>query len=237
MTGRLTEGLVVVAGLCYLVLLGVAIGSMPYDVWGLLVVIPPLGLLGALVIRTMFSGELVAVRNILYAGLIAKLIGTALRYWVGFEAYAGGIDAQTALSLDRTLSGTAAGGVPAEFTFEPTESGFLTVILRGTTEGGDLVLSVTDEEYQELADGRSDQDYGQDVGAEQVMLPIPSGGRYRVLVASPYGDQAVSFEIGGSFLRTALASAPPDPDGRPSRANTRIEISTTIMRNAVPQRS
>ena len=84
-TSRLTEGLAVAAGLSYLALLGLAIGQTTYDVWGALVVIPPLGLLGVLIIRTMFSGVLVTLRNILYAGLVAKLVGTALRYWVGIR--------------------------------------------------------------------------------------------------------------------------------------------------------
>jgi hypothetical protein len=91
---RFTEALVVAAGVAYLAAFGVAINVTTYDVWGALVVLPPLGLLGVLVIRTMFAGDLESLRPILYAGLLAKLAGTALRYWVGFEAYAGGIDAR-----------------------------------------------------------------------------------------------------------------------------------------------
>ncbi len=123
MSGRLTEGLAVVAGLSYLVLLGAAIGSMPYDVWGVLVVIPPLGLLGVLVIRTMFSGELITLRNILYAGLLAKLVGTALRYWVGFEAYAGGIDAQRYHDFAVQRSADVRDGMLTIFDVVPTGTG------------------------------------------------------------------------------------------------------------------
>lgn len=91
---RLIELVAIVAAIAYLGLLAVAIGSTTYDVWGVLVVIPPLGVIGAVLIRAMFSGPFESLRPILYAGLGAKLVGTALRYWVGFEAYAGGIDAQ-----------------------------------------------------------------------------------------------------------------------------------------------
>jgi hypothetical protein len=76
------------------VVLGAAINVTTYDVWGALVMLPPLGLAGVLVVRAIFTGPLESLRPILYAGLLAKLVGTALRYWVGFEAYAGGIDAQ-----------------------------------------------------------------------------------------------------------------------------------------------
>ena len=91
---RLIESLTIAAGIAYLAVLGLAISTTTYDVWGALVVLPPLGLLGVVIIRALFPGDLATLRPILYAGLVAKLVGTALRYWVGFEAYAGGIDAQ-----------------------------------------------------------------------------------------------------------------------------------------------
>ena len=91
---RLIESLTIAAGIAYLAVLGLAITTTTYDVWGALVVLPPLALVGVLVIRAMFTGALESLRPILYAGLLVKLIGTALRYWVGFEAYGGSIDAQ-----------------------------------------------------------------------------------------------------------------------------------------------
>ncbi|MGB0113967.1 MAG: hypothetical protein WBP59_12150, partial [Ilumatobacteraceae bacterium] len=85
---------IVLAGGGYLAVLGLAMTRTTYDEWGVLVVVPPLALLVAALIRHLFRGEHAAVAPILYAGIGAKLIGTALRYWVGFEAYQGGIDAQ-----------------------------------------------------------------------------------------------------------------------------------------------
>ena len=123
MPSRLSEGLAVVAGLAYLCLLAVAIGSTSYDVWGVLVVIPPLGLVGVMTVRTMFSGDLAALRPILFAGLVAKLVGTALRYWVGFEAYAGGIDAQRYHEFAVQRSADVRDGLLTVFDVIPTGTG------------------------------------------------------------------------------------------------------------------
>lgn len=93
MSDRLTIAAVMAVGVGYLTLFGWAIINTTYDVWGALVVIPPLGFAGVMLIRWMFRGEWASLRPLLYAGLGAKLMGTALRYWVGFEAYGGSIDA------------------------------------------------------------------------------------------------------------------------------------------------
>jgi hypothetical protein len=136
----------------------------------------------------------------------------------GLIASSGDALAQTDLPVGETRTGSTPGGGPAEYLFESDSPGFLTVFVRGTTGGGDLVLSVTDEEYQTLSNGRSDQDFGEDLGAEQVMLTLPAAGRYRVLVDAPYGGDEIGFDIGATFLETRLAEAPADPDGRPSQA-------------------
>lgn len=85
---------VVVGAVAYLAALTLAMTRTTYDVWGVLVVTPPLAVIGVALIRSMFRNEPQGVAMILYAGLGLKMIGTALRYWVGFEAYQGGIDAQ-----------------------------------------------------------------------------------------------------------------------------------------------
>jgi len=78
----------------YLVVFGWSINSLTYDEWGVLVVTPPIVLLVVVMLRSMFTGDLAPIAKIMYAGIAAKLLGAALRYWVGFEAYQGGIDAQ-----------------------------------------------------------------------------------------------------------------------------------------------
>ena len=85
---------VVVVGIVYLASFGLAITHFTYDEWGVLVVVPPMVLLCAALLRHMFRGDLAPIARIMYVGLVAKLAGAALRYWVGFEAYQGGIDAQ-----------------------------------------------------------------------------------------------------------------------------------------------
>lgn len=93
MNGRLTETAAAVGGIAYLLLFGWAISNTTYDEWGALVIIPAAALLGVVIIRAMFTGSLESLRPILYAGMGMKLIGTGMRYWVGFEAYGGAIDA------------------------------------------------------------------------------------------------------------------------------------------------
>jgi hypothetical protein len=93
MTDSRAQVAAITLGVLYLAAFGWAISNVSYDVWGVLVVVPPLGLIGALAIRRMFRGALAPLAPIMIAGLAAKLVGTAARYWVGFEAYGGGIDA------------------------------------------------------------------------------------------------------------------------------------------------
>ncbi len=90
----MAQRLVVAAAVAYLVLLGWMIGNTSYDAWGLLVVLPVFGSIGVLIMRAMFRGRLATILNVMYLGLATKLLGTAARYYVGFEAYEGGIDAQ-----------------------------------------------------------------------------------------------------------------------------------------------
>lgn len=131
---------------------------------------------------------------------------------------AGQAAAQQSLELGATLSASTLSGAPAEFVLDAADAGFLTVVVRSTAAGGDLVLSVADDDFQTLSDARSDMDLGANLGAEQVVAQIPRAGRYRVLVESPYSSGIVAFRMGASFLPSELASLPDDPDGRPSRA-------------------
>ena len=76
-----------IAGACvYLVVLSLGMSRLSYDVWGVLVVLPPLALLGYLGVRRMFRGELAGLANVMLAGLVAKAAGTCARYCVGVRA-------------------------------------------------------------------------------------------------------------------------------------------------------
>jgi hypothetical protein len=93
MNTRLGEALIVGAGLAYLGILGWAMGNLSYDIWGALIVGPIYGIVGYAVIRSLFRGSLHPIAVVLSWGMLIKLGGVAGRYWVGFEAYEGGIDA------------------------------------------------------------------------------------------------------------------------------------------------
>jgi hypothetical protein len=130
---------------------------------------------------------------------------------------------QTPLPIGSTTQGTLAEG-EARFVYAAKEAGFLTVIVRAQA-GEDLALAILDEEGQPLADGLTDSDLGGDVGAEQLVVVLPSAGSVQIRVRSFMDDDA-TFHIGGSFLASKLVASPPDPDGRPSRA-TELSVGAT----------
>ena len=93
MNSRLAESAVVVAGLLYLGVLGWSMGNISYDIWGAIVLAPIYGMIGILLMFRMFRGSQRVVATVMCWGLLIKLGGALARYWVGFEAYGGGIDA------------------------------------------------------------------------------------------------------------------------------------------------
>lgn len=121
---------------------------------------------------------------------------------------------QTPLPMGTFSTGESFGGEGATFRFEAVAPGFLTVVVRAD---GDAVLTVMDDEYQILPNGRSDQDLGGDVGAEQSVVALPEAGVYLVAV-DPLGAGPLRFEIGGSFLASDLVAEPADPDAKPGGA-------------------
>ena len=122
MNARPGEIAIIGAGVAYLLALGWAMGNTSYDVWGALVVVPVYALVGLALIRRMFRGTQRPLAIILSWGLLVKLGGTFARYWVGFEAYGGGIDA----SRYHRYAAEAAGKV-----WSGKES-FITVLPRST---------------------------------------------------------------------------------------------------------
>jgi hypothetical protein len=123
--------LITAAGVAYFVLLAWAIGNSTYDVWGLLIVLPPIGVLGTMFVRFTFRDDLSDLRVILYWGLAVKLLGAALRYWVGFEAYGGGIDAARYHRFAAVAASDVWNGTLSLFNIFP--SGIGTPKMEGTT--------------------------------------------------------------------------------------------------------
>lgn len=126
--------------------------------------------------------------------------------------------AQESLPLGSTTTGTVASQMPVEYTVDFDGPGFLSVVVRAAADDDDLVLLVTDDEGQVLPSARSDSDLNGRMGAEQLLVQIPWGGRYNVVVEQYYGSGAIAYDVGASFLPTAMAAADPDPDGKPSGA-------------------
>jgi hypothetical protein len=126
--------------------------------------------------------------------------------------------AQQSLPLGSTTAGSLTSDMPAQYSVELDGPGFLAVIVRADSSDDDLVLLVTDDEGQVLPSGRSDSDLNGQMGAEQLIVQIPGGGTYGVVVEQFYSSGTVSFQVGASFLATPLAQAEPDPDGKPSVA-------------------
>jgi len=118
--------LAVGAAVVYLAAIGVAMGNLPFDVWGALVTIPLLGAAGVAVARRMFHDQLRPLLLPVIVGLVAKAGGSMARYWVAFDAYGGSTDAQryhtyaktTAAAFwngDASLSSVLPGGTGTQF--------------------------------------------------------------------------------------------------------------------------
>ena len=94
MNGRTAPSLILAGGICYLALLTWSMTSLSYDIWGAFIIGPLLLCLGLAVIRRLFREGLQPLQAALVLGLVAKFAGAAARYWVAFDVYGGGSDAQ-----------------------------------------------------------------------------------------------------------------------------------------------
>jgi hypothetical protein len=91
---RPTESAVIGGGVAYLLVLTWMMANTSYDLWGALIVGPPLILIGAPMLRRLFSGAQRELYGVMLLGLVVKLCGGMARYWVSFDAYGGSTDAQ-----------------------------------------------------------------------------------------------------------------------------------------------
>ena len=71
----------VVVGLAYVAFTGWAMTYLSYDVWGALVIAPIIAMVTVPMVRHAFRGDLQPLVVVALAGLVAKLVGTLLRYW------------------------------------------------------------------------------------------------------------------------------------------------------------
>jgi hypothetical protein len=136
------------------------------------------------------------------------------------------------LTLGQIVQGESSYDGPAEFRFDADAAGILTVVARSTNQS-DLVLLVTDADGQPLPNGRSDQDIGSDIGAEQFAVTIPRAGRYLVRVET-FGGMGAAFKLGASWLAFPDLEVPADPDGSPSSA-IRISVGQGARDDSINQ--
>ena len=114
--------LAVVAGLAALAVVGVAMSSLSYDVWGAMIIAPLLAFASAPLIQRAFGGRYAALVPYVWAGLAAKLVGTVLGYVVRFDAYGGNADAGRYHASGRTLAAGVRSGTLSPLEVVPTSS-------------------------------------------------------------------------------------------------------------------
>ena len=112
---RLGEGGLLAIGIGYLVVLSWMMGNLSYDIWGAMIVGPPLAVLGVLGLRRMFSGDLRPIANVMYVGVAARFAGAAAKYFVSFGLYGGYTDAERYHDYARGAASKVWGG-QASFT-------------------------------------------------------------------------------------------------------------------------
>ncbi len=117
------EAAVVAAGVVYLAVLGWAMQSLSYDIWGALVVVPVLSLISAPLIMRAFSGELAVLRPWAWAGMFVKFAGAVVGYSVRFDAYGGSADAGRYHAIGKELAGAVRNGSASLLDVLPSSTG------------------------------------------------------------------------------------------------------------------
>ena len=102
---RTYEAAVVAAGAAYLVVLGWAMQSLSYEIWGALVVVPVLALISIPLINRAFTDDLTPLRPWVWAGLGVKFAGAVAGYNIRFEAYGGAADAGGYHNVGKAIAG------------------------------------------------------------------------------------------------------------------------------------
>jgi hypothetical protein len=116
------DAVVVAAGVAYLVVLGWAMQSLSYDIWGALVVTPVLALVSIPLINRAFTGHLESLRPWVWAGLAVKFAGAVAGYNIRFDAYGGSADAGRYHDTGKLIAGQFHDGAIGIFGLLPTST-------------------------------------------------------------------------------------------------------------------
>jgi hypothetical protein len=116
------EAGVVAVGAAYLVVLGWAMQSLSYDIWGALVVTPVLALISIPLITRAFADDLAALRPWVWAGLAVKFAGAVAGYNIRFDAYGGSADAGRYHNAGKLIAGQFHDGTLGIFGLIPSST-------------------------------------------------------------------------------------------------------------------
>jgi len=105
MTPWLTPSKLIGAAIAYLIFMGVCISTTSYDIWGALVVLPPMTVLTWFGVNRLFSGSLRILVAPIMLGFAVKSTGALGRYMVAFDAYNGSTDAERYHQYARRAAG------------------------------------------------------------------------------------------------------------------------------------
>jgi hypothetical protein len=117
------EAAVVAAGVAYLVVLGWAMQSLSWDIWGALVVTPVLALISIPLINRAFTDDLAPLRPWVWAGLAVKFAGAVAGYNIRFDAYGGSADAGRYHATGKLIAGQFHDGTIGILGLFPTSTG------------------------------------------------------------------------------------------------------------------
>ena len=101
-------GRIAVIGVAIGYLLGLtwAMNNIAYDIWGAMIVAPPMAVVTVLGVRRLFGGELQPLVLPMLIAFALKLGGSAARYWIAFDVYGGASDAGRYHEYGRYMAGT-----------------------------------------------------------------------------------------------------------------------------------
>lgn len=157
------------------------------------------------------------------------------RQWVmvvaAMSLAVGSLQAQAALPIGSSASGTTSEEQPASYSFTPPGAGVLTVVVSGSD---DLVIEVVDQDGQPLPGGRADGDNNGSTGLEFLAMPVGNSDplMVRVTMLSEDGGSG-AFAISASFVREDRFSKPGDSDRRPSLARS-VTVGAAIEESLHP---
>ena len=107
----------------YVIVLGWGMQELSYDVWGAMVVGPLMIVLTVPLLRRSLRGEPSWMFPMAFAGLLAKMAGSLVRYWVAFDAYGGAADAGRYHEFGRLYAADIRSGRVSLLNFIPSGTG------------------------------------------------------------------------------------------------------------------